>query len=99
MSKIHRYLPNSVPEIKEKMMDDIGVSSIADLYSDIPDELVYKGVLDIQGPSTEAEVKNHVSGLLEENTTLICPPFMGGGVWPHYVGHASERLRVPEPGL
>ncbi len=85
MSKIHRYLPNSVPEIKEKMMDEIGVSSIADLYSDIPDELVYKGNLEIPGPSTEAEVEAHVSGLLEENTTLRCPPFMGGGVWPHYV--------------
>lgn len=92
MSKIHRYLPNSVPEIKEKMMDEIGVSSIADLYSDIPDELVYKGVLDIPGPSTEAEVKAHVSGLLEENTTLRCPPFMGGGVWPHYVPSVVDEV-------
>ncbi len=92
MSKIHRYLPNSVPEIKEKMMDEIWISSIADLYSDIPDELVYKGVLDIPGPSTEAEVKAHVSGLLEENTTLRCPPFMGGGVWPHYVPSVVDEV-------
>ena len=92
MSKIHRYLPNSVPEIKEKMMDEIGVSSIADLYSDIPDELVYKGVLDIPGPSTEAEVKTHVSGLLEMNTTLRSPPFMGGGVWPHYVPSVVDEV-------
>ena len=92
MSKIHRYLPNSVPEIKEKMMDDIGISSIADLYSDIPHELVYKGILEIPGPSTEAEVKAHVSGLLEENTTLRCPPFMGGGVWPHYVPSVVDEV-------
>jgi len=92
LSKIHRYLPNSVPEIKEKMMDEIGVSSIADLYSDIPDELVYKGVLDIPGPSTEAEVKTHVSGLLEMNTTLRCPPFLGGGVWPHYVPSVVDEV-------
>jgi glycine dehydrogenase subunit 1 len=92
LSKIHRYLPNSVPEIKEKMMDEIWISSIADLYSDIPDELVYKGVLDIPGPSTEAEVKAHVSGLLEENNTLRCPPFMGGGVWPHYVPSVVDEV-------
>ncbi len=92
MSKIHRYLPNSVPEIKEKMMDDIGVSSIAGLYSDIPDELVYKGSLQIPGPSTEAEVKKHVSDLLEENATLKCPPFMGGGVWPHYVPSVVDEV-------
>jgi glycine dehydrogenase subunit 1 len=92
LSKIHRYLPNSVPEIKEKMMDEIGVSSIADLYSDVPDELVYKGSLNIPGPSTEAEVETHVYGLLEENTTLKCPPFMGGGVWPHYVPSVVDEV-------
>ena len=90
MSKIHRYLPNSVPEIKERMMDEIGVSSIADLYSDIPDELVYKGSLEVPGPSTEAEVKAHVSGLLEGNATLVCPPFMGGGVWPRWSADGSR---------
>ncbi len=92
MSKIHRYLPNSVPEIKEKMMDEIGVSSIADLYSDVPDELVYKGSLNIPGPSTEAEVETHVYDLLEENTTLKCPPFMGGGVWSHYVPSVVDEV-------
>jgi glycine dehydrogenase subunit 1 len=92
LNKIHRYLPNSVPEIKEKMMDEIGVSSIADLYSDVPDELVYKGSLKIPGPITEAEVKTHVSDLLEENTTLKCPPFMGGGVWPHYVPSVVDEV-------
>ncbi|MCK5669937.1 aminomethyl-transferring glycine dehydrogenase, partial [Candidatus Bathyarchaeota archaeon] len=82
MSKIHPYLPNSVPEIKEAMMEKIGISSIAELYSDIPDNLIYKGELDIPGPHSEAEVKRHVSAMLEENTTLRTVPFLGGGVWP-----------------
>jgi glycine dehydrogenase subunit 1 len=42
LNKIHPYLPNSVPEIKEKMMEKIGVSSIEDLFSDIPREFIYK---------------------------------------------------------
>jgi len=92
LNKIHRYLPNSVPEIKERMMDEIGVSSIADLYSDVPGEFVYKGSLNIPGPSTEAEVKTHVIGLLEENTPLKCPPFMGGGVWPHHVPSVVDEV-------
>jgi len=37
-------------------------------------------------------VKAHVSGLLEENTTLRCPPFMGGGVWPHYVPSVVDEV-------
>jgi glycine dehydrogenase subunit 1 len=85
LSKIHPYLPNSVPEIKEKMMDEIGIQSIDELFSDIPKEFIYGKPLDILGPLSEIEVKQHVSGLLEENKTLKCPPFLGGGVWPHYV--------------
>jgi len=92
LSKIHPYLPNSVPEIKEKMMEKIGISSIAELYSDIPDNLLYKGELDIPGPHSEAEVKRHVSGLLEENTTLRTVPFLGGGVWPHYVPSVVDEV-------
>ena len=92
MSKIHPYLPNSVPEIKEKMMEEIGISSIAELYSDIPDELVFKGKLNIPGPLAEAQVKEHVSALLEENTTLRCPPFLGGGVWPHHVPSVVDEV-------
>jgi glycine dehydrogenase subunit 1 len=92
MSKIHPYLPNSVPDIKKKMMNDIGVSSIADLYSDIPDELVFKGELKITGPLSEAEVKQHVVETLEENNSLKAPPFLGGGVWPHYVPSVVDEV-------
>jgi len=85
LSKPHPYLPNSVPEIREKMMEEIGIRSIDDLYSDVPEELRFDRVLDIPGPKTEAEVREEVSGLLEKNWSLRCPPFLGGGVWPHYV--------------
>jgi glycine dehydrogenase subunit 1 len=85
LSKIHPYLPNSVPEIKEKMMEKIGINSIDELFSDIPKEFIYKKELNIPGPHSEIEVKQHISELLEENKTLKCPPFLGGGVWPHYV--------------
>lgn len=92
LSKIHPYLPNSVPEIKDKMMKDIGISSIEELYSDIPDELIFKGKLSIPGLLSEEQVKEHVSTLLEGNSTLRCPPFLGGGVWPHYVPSVVDEV-------
>jgi glycine dehydrogenase subunit 1 len=92
LSRVHPYLPNSVPEVKERMMREMGISSIAELYSDIPDDLVYKGRLSIPGPMAEAEVKEHVSGLLEMNESLACPPFMGGGVWPHHVPSVVDEV-------
>ncbi len=92
MSKPHPYLPNSVPEIKEMMMEEIGVRFIDELYSDIPDELKYRGELGIPGPHSEAEVRTEVSGTLEKNWSLRCPPFLGGGVWPHYVPAVVDEV-------
>ena len=36
---VHPYIPNSVPEIKAEMLKQIGVESIEELYSDIPEDL------------------------------------------------------------
>ncbi len=66
MSRAHPYLPNSVPEIKEKMMAEIGVKSIDDLYVNIPEKLRFKGELQVPGPYTEQEVKKLVSDTLGE---------------------------------
>ena len=92
MSRAHPYLPNSVPEIKEKMMADIGIKTIDDLYVNIPEKLRFKGELDVPGPYTELEVKKLVSDTLEKNTHLKCPPFLGGGVWPHYVPSVVDEV-------
>jgi len=92
MSRAHPYLPNSVPEIKEKMLEEIGVTSIDDLYANIPEKLRFKGELDVPGPYTEQEVKKLVSETLERNTHLKCAPFLGGGVWPHYVPSVVDEV-------
>ena len=92
MSKIHPYLPNSVPEIKEKMMEKIGINTINELFSDIPKEFIYSKELSIPGPHSEVEVKQHLEKLLEQNKTLKCPPFLGGGIWPHYVPTIVEEV-------
>ena len=92
MNKPHPYLPNSVSYIKEKMMEEIGIKSIDDLYVDIPDDLRFERDLKLPGPLTEAEVKTHVSGLLERNWSLAAPPFLGGGVWPHYVPAVVDEI-------
>jgi glycine dehydrogenase subunit 1 len=92
VSKPHPYLPNSVPEIKERMMEEIGIHSVDELYSDIPDELKFQGELGIPGPYSEAEVKKEVSRTLDKNWSLRCPPFLGGGVWPHYVPAVVDEI-------
>ena len=92
MSKTHPYLPNSVTEIKERMMEELDIRSIDNLYSDIPEGLRFNGELDIPGPYSEAELKEMVLGLLQKNRSLRCPPFLGGGVWPHYVPAVVDEI-------
>jgi glycine dehydrogenase subunit 1 len=43
-------------------------------------------------PLTEQEVKKIVSATLERNTRLKCPPFLGGGIWPHYVPSVVDEV-------
>lgn len=48
---VHPYMPNSVPEIKQEMLQELGVESIEDIYkSVIPEELLYKERLDLPEP-------------------------------------------------
>ena len=69
-SFVHPYMPNSVPENKKAMLDELGISSVEDIYkSIIPDELLYKERLDIPEPiRSEYELKRH---FLEPGVTNI----------------------------
>ena len=92
MKRTHPYIPNSSEDIKERMMEELGIKSIDELYSDIPEDLWFTGELDIPGPLAESEVRKSVTETLEKNWTLACPPFLGGGVWPHYVPSVVDEI-------
>ena len=59
-SFVHPYMPNSAPENKKAMLDELGINSVEDIYkSIIPDELLYKERLDIPEPiRSEYELKD-----------------------------------------
>ena len=61
---IHPYMPNSVPGIKEEMLQELGIKSVKEIYeSVIPEELRYKERLDLPEPIlSEHELKKHVKG-------------------------------------
>jgi len=84
---VYPYIPNSVPEVREQMLKEIGISSVEDIFAEIPDHLRFKGQLDTPGPiPSEYALRRHIEGLLEKNKD--CKQyigFLGGGVWNHYV--------------
>ena len=89
----HPYIPNSQPEIKKEMMQEIGIKNIDELYADIPGKYRLKKPLNIPEGLSEFEVKKHVETLLSKNkTNSDLPVFLGVGCWPHYVPAVVKEI-------
>ncbi|HVP40340.1 MAG TPA: aminomethyl-transferring glycine dehydrogenase subunit GcvPA [Candidatus Krumholzibacteriaceae bacterium] len=82
----HPYIPNSTPEVKKELMQELGIQTIDELYKDIPEKFLLKHALNLPKGLSEFEVKRHVESLLAKNKTFPeMPIFLGAGCWPHYV--------------
>jgi len=75
------YIPHTQTEIKQ-MLEQIGVASIDELFSDIPGEVRDKEKEPFAGKS-ENEVVREMSSILGQNKTY--PMFLGAGCYNHYV--------------
>jgi len=83
---IHPYIPNSVPEIREEMLKEIGVNSVEELFTDIPEEIKLKKELNIPNSISENQIKDFIELTLSKNITASeIPTFLGAGCWPHYI--------------
>jgi len=74
-------------------MKAIGISSIEDLYSDVPQEVKLRKRLNLPKRASELEVRRHVEHLLSQNRdTSKVVSFLGGGCWNHYVPAAVSEI-------
>ena len=91
---VHPYIPNSVPQVKARMLKDIGAESIEELYEDIPESLRFKGKMNIpQALSSEYDLKRHVEQILAKNCSCSKNiSFLGGGCWRHYVPAICDEI-------
>ena len=91
---VYPYIPNSVPEIKARMLEEIGAASIEELYAEIPSHLRFKGPLNLPEPILdEASIKRHVEQLLRKNRN--CSEhlsFLGAGCAQHYVPAVCDEI-------
>ena len=92
---IHPYMPNSVPGIKEEMLQELRIKSVEEIYeSVIPEELRYKERLDLPEPIlSEHELKKHVKGILDKNvSTEEYTSFLGAGCYKHQVPALCDEI-------
>lgn len=93
---VHPYIPNSVPSIKKKMLEEIGAESADALYAEmIPDRLLLKREMDLPPAlPSEVDLKAHVVELMKRNkTTNDYISFLGAGCWQHYVPKVCEVIQ------
>ena len=64
------------------MLDRIGLSSLDDLYSDVPSEYIHKGDYDLPDAMSEQEVRAFFENLASKNPKLKI--FAGAGAYDHY---------------
>jgi len=78
------YIPHSEKDIKE-MLEEIGVSDISELFSDIPEK--YRNPkINLPPPMGESELWNFFEELSERNVRLKkLKAFLGGGIYHHYI--------------
>ncbi len=92
--KAHPYIPNSVKEVKQEMLKELGIKSAEDIYDAIPDHLRFRGKMKLPKPIlSEARLRKHVEGILKKNKN--CKDnisFLGGGCWQHYVPSVCDTI-------
>lgn len=81
----HRYLPMTEQDQKD-MLETIGVSSIDDLFSDIPEKVKFKGQYNIKPAKSETGLMKELFKLAKRNADLKeNVSFLGAGVYDHYI--------------
>jgi glycine dehydrogenase subunit 1 len=81
----HRYLPMTEQD-KKAMLETIGVSSIDELFSDIPEKVRLKGELNLKAAKSETALMKELYKLSKRNADLKeNVSFLGAGVYDHYI--------------
>ncbi len=80
-----RYLPNTTAD-RQKMMADIGISSVEELFADIPEQVRLKRELNLPEALAEPDLIRHLENLAGKNgDTSRYTCFLGGGYYDHYI--------------
>ena len=89
----HPYMANSVPAIKQEMLDAIGVGSIEELFVQIPQDHRTTHRLALPPALTESELRRHLTGILSKNRTVEDNlSFLGAGVWQHHIPATVDEV-------
>ncbi len=79
------YILNTEADRKE-MLNKIGVASVNDLFTTIPQSFQLNRALDVPAALSEMELQQHIGALAKQNASAddaVC--FLGGGSYDHFI--------------
>lgn len=89
----HPFLPND-DNTRKEMLKAIGLETIEELFSCcIPENVMFRGELDLPQPMSELEAMRHLQNLAAKNkpaSTYVS--FLGGGVSDHYIPAVIDHI-------
>ena len=77
---------------RREMLHVIGVSSIEELFEDVPQSIRVKGLLDLPPAHSEIEVYHSIREIESKNSCLRC--FVGAGAYNHFVPSVVDQLAL-----
>jgi glycine dehydrogenase subunit 1 len=90
----HPYMANSPPELRQELLDAVGVTDVEELFEQIPAGHRLTGTLELPPAlAAEADLARHLRGKLARNVS--CEEnlsFLGGGCWQHHVPAVCDEI-------
>ena len=91
----HRYLPMTETD-RAEMMQTIGISSVDELFADIPEKVRFKGEYNIKKAKSETALTKELAQVAAKNADArTYASFLGAGVYDHFkpiiVDHVISR--------
>lgn len=89
MAEHFAYFPHTEKDINE-MLERISLSSLEDLYSDVPSDFIYKGEYDLPEAMSEEELRRFFGELAKKSPKKMV--FVGQGAYDHYTPSVIEYI-------
>ncbi len=94
MTLPHPFMGNSVPAIKQAMLDRIGAKTVEELFEQIPaDHRMARPLSLPPAMPSEVELSRHLRRILRKNADCEANlSFLGGGCWQHHVPAICDEI-------
>jgi len=84
-----KYFPHTPEDIAE-MLKTIGIDSLDQLYTDVPQSILFKGDYCLPEAKSETELRTYFEQLCKKNTLLTV--FAGAGSYDHYTPAVVKNI-------